>query len=104
MLFDMTAGNDLSANGIPLAELDAEGVYVQGTCYIVPKRLQALVKYDMFDPNTDASGDSTDTWTLGLNYYLKGHDLKLQLNYLLEDSPGIAHRQSKFLVRVQTIF
>ena len=34
------------------------------------------------------------SWSLGANAYY----------YLLVDSPGIAHRQSKFLARIQTIF
>ncbi len=83
---------------------DAEGAYVQGTYYVIPKTLQALVKFDCFDPNVDIDGNTTETWTFGVNYYLKGDDLKLQLNYLLSDIPGSFEQQDKILLRLQAVF
>ena len=83
---------------------DAEGWYVQGAYFVVPKRVQALLKFDTFDPNSDIGGNSTDTWTFGVNYYIKGDDLKIQLNYLLSDIPGTFEQQDKILVRLQAVF
>jgi phosphate-selective porin OprO and OprP len=65
---------------------DAQGWYVL-VGYDITKKLQALVKYETFDPDTDVSGDSTDTWTFGLSYAFKGNNLKVYLNYLLLDVP-----------------
>lgn len=93
-----------ASNRFPSSRTEAEGWYAESAYYLIPKRLQALVKYETFDPNIDLDGNSTDTWTFGLNYFIKGHDLKLQLNYLLVDAPGYEHRQSKVLARVQAIF
>ena len=62
-------------NSAPSREVDAEGWYTQAAYFIFPKKLQAIVKYDMFDPNTHLTNTTTDTWTLGANYYLKGDDL-----------------------------
>ena len=84
--------------------LDAQGWYVLLGYYVVPKKLQALVKYEQFDPNTDVSGDATDTWTLGASYALRGDNLKLYLNYLLMDVPGQEEWEQKVLMRLQAVF
>ncbi len=86
------------------ATFDAQGWYVLMGYYVVPKKVQALVKYEQFDPNTDVPGDATDTWTFGVSYALKGENLKLFLNYLLMDVPGHDDWQQKVLLRVQAAF
>src|SRR6185295_2349515 len=70
-------------NNIPFSSFDADGWYAQGSYFILPNKLQGVVKFESFDPNIDLPGNSTDVWTFGLNYYIKGHDLKVQLDYLL---------------------
>jgi phosphate-selective porin len=85
------------------ASYDAEGWYVL-VGYDVTKKLQALVKFETFDPDTDVSGDSTDTWTFGLSYAIKGNNLKVYLNYLLMDVPGEPDLQQKILTRLQASF
>lgn len=89
---------------IPVASFDADGWYVQGTCFVLPKTLQALAKYDEFDPNVDVANNRTQTWTLGANYYFKADDLKLQLDYLITDVDGQPAKNKKLLMRLQTIF
>lgn len=89
---------------IPLPTLGSSGWYVQAGLFLVPNRLQGVVRYDAFDPNRDRARDETRTFTLGLNYLLKGHDLKLQLDYVDSDVAGAPKRQGKWLARVQTIF
>jgi hypothetical protein len=83
---------------------DAEGWYVLGGYYVVPRKLQALVKYETFDPDTGVSGDSTDTWTFGLSYAFKGYNLKLFANYLLFDLPAEDGLEQKFITRLQAAF
>lgn len=85
-------------------ESEADGWYAQAAYFLAPKRVQAVVKFDTFDPIREVEGNSTDTWTFGLNYLIKGDDLKIQLNYLLSDTPGAAERQDKLLLRLQLIF
>lgn len=89
---------------IPRSEFDADGGYVQASYFVLPNRLQAVLKYETFDPNTDRDEDETDTATLGVGYYLKGHDLKLMLNYLRTDAPGPLESQDKVIARLQVIF
>jgi phosphate-selective porin OprO and OprP len=86
------------------ADTTAEGWSVLLGYHLIAKKLQAVVRYETFDPNTDVSGDDSDLWTVGFNYFLKGDDLKLSLNYLLGDPAGPLSDQGRLLARVQVIF
>jgi phosphate-selective porin len=92
----------------PRAELDSDGWYLQGACYVLPaqleKRLQVVAKYETFDPDRDTEDNETDTVTLGVNYYLKGHELKLMADYLRVDSAGRTGTDNKLLARLQVAF
>lgn len=90
--------------GVPFNGVDAEGWYVLGTAEIWPKYLQALVKFESFDPNRNIAGNSSDVWTFGLNYFIKGDDLKLSLNYLLGNATGARDNQGRLLARMQVVF
>jgi hypothetical protein len=70
----------------------------------VPDRFQVVLKYETFDPNTDRDEDETNTVTAGANYFFKGHDLKVMLNYLRTEPPGSAEAQDKVIARLQVIF
>jgi phosphate-selective porin OprO and OprP len=83
---------------------DAEGWYVLAGYYLLPERLQALAKYETFDPDTSQQGNSTDTWTFGLSYAFRGYNLKLFANYLLFDVPGDDRLQQKVITRLQAAF
>jgi hypothetical protein len=89
---------------MPADKLTATGEYVQLSYFLRPKSLQAVAKYETFDPNTDADNDDTVTQILGVNYHLKGDDLKLQLDYQRSDAPGLSDGENKFLARWQVIF
>lgn len=92
------------ASGIPSGSFDSDGFYVQASYYVVPQKLQFVFKYDTFDPDRGIAGNSTDTWTVGVNYYIRGNDLKLQLDYLLVDAAGFPDGQNKVILRLQTMF
>lgn len=60
---------------------DSEGFY--GTiAYRITPRLQALIRYDQFDPNKAKANDRRTEYTAGINYFVKGQALKLMLNYV----------------------
>lgn len=92
------------ASRLPRSSFDADGGYVQGSYFIVPKRLQAVLKYETFDPDDQRDDDETGTATVGANVYLKGHDLKLMVNYLRTELPGSVEPQDKVIARLQVIF
>lgn len=91
-------------NNTPSEQMDAEAWYFQAAYYLCPDKLQVVAKYDTFDPNTDKDNDRVHTWTLGLNYYIRGNDLKLQLNYLNSDIEERDVQDSKLIARVQVLF
>lgn len=59
----------------------SEGFY-GNIAYRITPRLQAVVRYDQFDPNKDRANDRRTEYTAGLNYFVKGQALKLMLNYV----------------------
>lgn len=93
---------------IPRASFDADGWYGQASYYVVPNRMQIVAKYETFDPNDTRNADETNTTTIGANLYLKGHDLKLMVDYLRADVPNLPgtqnKAQNKVLARLQVIF
>ncbi len=91
------------ANSIPSARLQAVGGYVQASLFLVPRKFQIVVKQETFDPNDDVDKNQTDTTTLGLNYYIHGHDLKLMADYLRVKA-GRLGSQDKVLARLQVAF
>jgi phosphate-selective porin OprO and OprP len=93
-----------ATDGRPRPTLESDGWYVQASVYAVPKKLQVVAKYETFDPNRDASKDETNTATLGLNYYIKGHDLKLMLDWMRVDVVSRTSQESKLLARLQVAF
>lgn len=59
----------------------SEGFY-GNLAYRVTPKLEAMVRYDQFDPNKDKANDRRTEYTAGLNYYLKGQALRIMLNYV----------------------
>lgn len=60
---------------------NSEGYY--GTlAYTITPKLQAVARYDKFNPNKAAANNIRTEYTAGLNYFVKGQALKLMLNYV----------------------
>ncbi len=91
-------------NDKPAPAFAADAWYVQASCFLIPNRLQAVVKFDTFDPNNKKSANETDAWTFGANWFLKGDDLKLQCDYVRTDAPATASAQDQLWLRAQVIF
>jgi phosphate-selective porin OprO/OprP len=67
--------------GTTFREFDASGYYVQGSYFLIPKKLQAVVKWESLDPGQVAN-DNIHSITGGLNYYIHGDGIKLMANYI----------------------
>ena len=91
-------------SGVPSASFTAEGWHATATFFLVPGKLQAVLREEQFDPNTSMGGNTIRTFTLGLNYSLKGDDIKLLLDYLDGQVPGSAKDGGRLLSRVQIVF
>ncbi len=98
------------AAGAGFREFDASGYYVQAAFFLVPGKLQMVAKWESFDPD-QAPNDDIRSITGGLNYYLKGDDLKLMLNYIhtwsdfRRERPGPGGDQfDQIVARLQVMF
>jgi hypothetical protein len=88
----------------PARRVDASGVYVQALVFVVRDRLQALAKVERFDPRHDAGADESRVYTVGLNHFFKGDDIKLMVNALILDAAPNTATEARVLARTQIAF
>ena len=67
--------------GPTFREFEPSGYYVQGSYFLIPKKLQAVVKWESLDPGQVAN-DGIHSITGGLNYYIHGDGIKLMADYV----------------------
>lgn len=92
------------AGAVPAAKFEAEGWQATAAYFLIPAKLRAVIREESFDPNTAVGGNSMRTTTFGLNYYLKGEDIKFMVDYLDGRVPGSNTDGSRVLSRLQVIF
>ena len=92
------------------ANFEPSGGYVQGSYFIIPKKLQAVVKWEHLNPGQRAN-DGISSITGGLNYYIHGDGIKLMANYVhtwsdfREANPVFGQDEfDEVLLRLQIIF
>ncbi len=88
----------------------ADGYYVQGSYFIIPKKLQLVAKYENFDPGQIAN-DDLHSISAGLNYYIHGDDIKALANYIhtwsdfRESNPAAGRDEfDEVILRLQVMF
>ena len=91
-------------NATPARSFDAESWQVSASYFLVPHYFQAAVRREHFDPNTGRSGDATNNWLVGLDYYFKGEDLKLMVDYLFGHAAGLPDNHGRLLTRFQIVY
>ncbi|MEP6600788.1 MAG: porin [Nitrospirota bacterium] len=60
---------------------NATGFYIQGGYFLVPKTIEVVGRYSYMDPDTLHTQDTLSSGLGGLNWYLSGHEHKLQLDF-----------------------
>src|SRR5438067_2875959 len=72
-----------TVNGVPpgFDEFTTDGFYVTGGYFLIPKKLQAVVQWQHLNPGQKGN-DGISSIVGGLNYYIRGDDLKLMVNYI----------------------
>jgi phosphate-selective porin OprO and OprP len=67
----------------PFGDENAQGFYLQGGYFVIPKKLELAARYAWVNPDNPNQTDDNEQqeYTGGLSYYIYGHDLKLQANY-----------------------
>jgi phosphate-selective porin len=104
--------NGRTVNGVPpgFADFTTNGFYVTGAYYLIPKKLQAAVRWEQLNPGQKGN-DGIHSITGGLNYYIHGDDLKLMANYIhtwsdfRQANPQFGDDQfDEVIVRLQLMF
>jgi phosphate-selective porin len=99
-------------NGIaPLfTSLRPDGYYVQGSYFVIPKALQLAAKWESFNPDQFAN-DDIHSFTAGVNWYIKGDEIKLIADYIhtwsdfRDNNPVFEHAEfDEVIIRLQLMF
>jgi phosphate-selective porin len=71
-----------TVNGVPpgFDQFTTDGFYVTGAYYLIPKKLQAVVQWQHLNPGQKGN-DGISSIVGGLNYYIRGDDIKVMVNY-----------------------
>jgi phosphate-selective porin len=92
------------------ADFQPSGWYVQGSYFLIRKKLQAVVKWEALNPG-QFGNDGIHSITGGLNYYIHGDGIKVMANYVhtwsdfREANPQFGDDQfNEVLLRMQVIF
>ncbi len=86
--------------------IDSDGFYVMATHYFIPKHLEGLLKYEEYNTDADLATREDDIrWTtVGLNFYIDGHDAKLRANYIFKGEKSDSYDNDTLLVQLQLRF
>jgi phosphate-selective porin OprO/OprP len=104
--------NGRTVNGVApgFDNFTTNGFYVTGAYYLIPKKLQAAVRWEQLNPG-QRGNDGIHSITGGLNYYIHGDDLKLMANYIhtwsdfRQANPQLGDDQfDEVIVRLQLMF
>lgn len=69
--------------------IDRAGWYLLAGFFFVPKKLQAVLKADIYDPDTGVDQNGSDVYTLGVNAYINKW-VYFQINYENKSERGTA--------------
>jgi phosphate-selective porin OprO/OprP len=69
------------------ARVEKEGWYALAALFVVPQKLQAVAKYDTFDPNVALAKNETAVGTIGVNWFFTKSAF-VQVNYEIKDETG----------------
>jgi phosphate-selective porin len=96
--------------GATFSEFEANGAYIQGSYFLLPKKLQAVVKWEHLNPGQFGS-DGIQSVTGGMNYYVHGDNVKVMADYVhtwsdfREANPQFGDDQfDEVLLRMQVLF
>jgi len=103
-------GRTVNGKAPGFVDFDPSGWYVQGSYFIIPKKVQAVVKWEQLEPD-QVDDDNIRSITGGLNYYIHGDSIKLMVDYIhtwsdfREAHPKLGDNEfDEVIARVQLMF
>ena len=85
------------------SDIQGMGWYIQSG-YLITTMLELAARYQEFDPNTDISNDKAQWITVGVNVYLRSHNLKIQTDYTFKKEQANEFNNDVFQVQLQLDF
>ena len=61
---------------------EPEGWYLQAGYLFSGVNLEPVARYEQYDQDTKATEKTEEVWTIGANWYAKGHSLKISANWI----------------------
>jgi phosphate-selective porin OprO and OprP len=103
--------NGRTVNGVPgMPDFTTNGYYITAGYFLIPKKLQLAMRWEDLNPGQKGS-DGIRSITGGLNYYIRGDDIKLMVNYIhtwsdfRQANPEFGDDQfDEVIARVQVMF
>lgn len=98
-------GDFLTLSVAPGASQDRKSYY-GSLGYMFTKKLEGVARYDKFEANTALPNTDTKETSLGVNYYIKGNNAKLQANVVQVDAgaPGASADRTELRGQLQVAF
>ena len=72
--------------------------------YTIAEKIQPLVRFDWYEPDSDVEEDEKTRITGGINYFIQKHDLKIMANYVHNSESGESISDDQVLLMTQIIF
>lgn len=91
-------------NNVPFDSFRAKGWHGTLGYFVIPGKVQTIVRREQFDGNKAIGGNTFKEWVFGINYYIKSYDVELQANYIIGDGPGDTYDKGRLLTRVQVCY
>ena len=92
------------ADELPASVVESDGWSAMLAVHAVPKLLTFVGKYEVFDPRTGHDADDdTRSFHLGLDWFIRGNDLKFQLDWMRSET-GESGPSDKLIGRMQAVF
>ncbi|MDT8318271.1 MAG: porin [bacterium] len=82
---------------------EKEGWYLQGSYYVIPSTLEAVLKYDRWDPDTKVSNNRRDVSTVGANLHFN-KNVFVQANYEFKEEQGTKIKNDTATVQLTARF
>lgn len=91
-------------NRLPNPVFHAASWQLTAAVFLVPQQFQIALRREHFDPNRSRPGDTTESWIAGFNYYLKGDDIRLMVDYLMGRDAHLPDDRGRLITRFQIVY